>query len=550
MTERLVLANNPAFDEDISRIREWKPTLDAPIATLDSEINELLARRDELVALRSQFDSTPSLSRTFPNEVLEQIFLWTRNDRMSVYDMTEGPWLVGRVCRKWRMVALGCPHLWSCFVVRHHDSQVIREPITLLKTVLSRVANVGLEFEYQSARRSFESYDLETTILELLADYSEQWVDVTLVGVTEDRFKGPWSGVRGRLSRLNRLGIEREGPGVDTLNIHTGAHISPVDLFEDVPSLRKVDLFNIHLNDFRFGKGKITGFRIGRFAGPWTLFPDDTPDKVLRACPGLSLLEYREDPDPQPPLIPFTLPPVEHCFHTCLTDLRIFNVDFLESLSAPNLTTLEVGQQHTYTEAGHIDSLLPYMPTVLQFIARSHCSLKSLSLDELDLDCDEFLQVLGFCDGLEELSISYRGVLEDTANVSINNAMSALVCYLTVSMDLDKPSARGLPELKVLRFESRVFPTRGFQGGFTFVNDEFVAMVFSRLAMSQRPQPSCLSVISFKFNSPKPDKALPALKYSSLLSLWQAVDEEDAQLWIDGEFYNLGASDLDTWTLV
>jgi hypothetical protein len=531
---------------------DWKSTLDTSIAELDQRIKQFQDERDRLAALQSQFEPSLSLLHTLPNEILEEIFLRTNADEpMLVSDTSEGPWLVSHVCQRWRSIALGSPKLWSSFAFSNEVAQYFVDPVALLKTALDRNSGtVGIEFEYESAHEDFRR--LEEGVLDLLVKRSDDWVAATFVDVKEHAFHLDLSAARGHLCRLQRLVIER-GLRFSPSRDHVSPFSSPVNLLRDASSLVEVKLSNVFLGDFIFEGGKITHFLSGP---PLNAFSngDAALATILTSCPRLVSLENTK-PKPHPSSFFQNAIFTSYCLHTNLTELTTFDAALLEGLTTPNLSKLSVGHQDDPRVYGDSETYIfsCQIPVVLNFILRSQCSLRSLSLDTLDLDCDEFHKILDLNNRLEELFITFDGSLPDDANISINKAMSALARYLTLPITrADAPPTRSLPGLRLLHFTFSVF-WRDDNKTYTFLNDEFVAMVFSRLAMATRPQPSRLQEIRMKFTCTYPMEAFSALSYTSVASLWQAVEEQGARIWIEGEHYNRKPPkilQLRKWTLV
>ncbi|KAF9004905.1 hypothetical protein BDZ89DRAFT_921101, partial [Hymenopellis radicata] len=57
-----------------------------------------------------------------PVEVLLEIFHLTFEKPYNVFASSRsGPWLLGKVCRRWRQVAWSCPSLWTAFTLTDGD---------------------------------------------------------------------------------------------------------------------------------------------------------------------------------------------------------------------------------------------------------------------------------------------------------------------------------------------------------------------------------------------------------------------------------------------
>jgi hypothetical protein len=104
----------PAVTRD--RIAE----LDAQIVTLQESIVKI---RRERRSLKSHLDAYTYPVLTLPNEVVSEIFLHTLcpsspDHGYGVPSSLKAPMLLGRICRKWREIALSTPSLWNTIQLR------------------------------------------------------------------------------------------------------------------------------------------------------------------------------------------------------------------------------------------------------------------------------------------------------------------------------------------------------------------------------------------------------------------------------------------------
>ncbi|KAI3615800.1 hypothetical protein WG66_010422 [Moniliophthora roreri] len=93
--------------------------LSQELAALDAEFEQLHAtlihvaqKREELRQKYQTARAPLSVVRNLPTEVLQSIFNYYLPP-FSVARASEGPLLLGRICKKWRSVALGTPELWT-----------------------------------------------------------------------------------------------------------------------------------------------------------------------------------------------------------------------------------------------------------------------------------------------------------------------------------------------------------------------------------------------------------------------------------------------------
>ena len=116
----LLISNDQPRQQDIQIIEDC--IQDHEFRT--SEIEKLLkdieqayqfvdSRRKAHTKLAEAYKGTLSAIRKFPSELLEEIFLLCVRSCSNVMSPRGPPWVFGKVCRRWRSVALSAPQLWS-----------------------------------------------------------------------------------------------------------------------------------------------------------------------------------------------------------------------------------------------------------------------------------------------------------------------------------------------------------------------------------------------------------------------------------------------------
>ncbi|KAJ7649711.1 hypothetical protein FB45DRAFT_1075307 [Roridomyces roridus] len=91
------------------------------LARFESAIGHLAARRSELNDFIRKNSSILSAIRRFPGEILSQIFILCVGADDHLDPRHHAAWVVARVCRRWRAIAIDMPELWGHFVCQ--DSQ-------------------------------------------------------------------------------------------------------------------------------------------------------------------------------------------------------------------------------------------------------------------------------------------------------------------------------------------------------------------------------------------------------------------------------------------
>ncbi|KAJ7353519.1 hypothetical protein DFH08DRAFT_692879 [Mycena albidolilacea] len=104
-------------DEEIPRIKNLLIKPSVRLTRLNDEIAGLRMALDRLIeehnALSAYVDSHKALLspiRRLPLDVIEEIFMFCVPYGMSA---TEGPLLLGGICRSWRAISISMPRLWS-----------------------------------------------------------------------------------------------------------------------------------------------------------------------------------------------------------------------------------------------------------------------------------------------------------------------------------------------------------------------------------------------------------------------------------------------------
>ncbi|KAK0216568.1 hypothetical protein EDD85DRAFT_753608, partial [Armillaria nabsnona] len=116
----LLSTNDPPSDIETKAMGDFLQSRFMELSRYDEEIasvtvllNRLTNERLHLKQYITAHRSILSPIRTFPSEILAEIFMQTLDDQYDVFDMERGPWALGRVCRHWKDVSRSCPALWN-----------------------------------------------------------------------------------------------------------------------------------------------------------------------------------------------------------------------------------------------------------------------------------------------------------------------------------------------------------------------------------------------------------------------------------------------------
>ncbi|KAK0469101.1 uncharacterized protein EV420DRAFT_8559 [Desarmillaria tabescens] len=209
-----VRADISAQDETIGRI-------EIALREAQDERNHLQRIADSHIGLMSAF-------RRFPPEILAQVFqsaVASPPDEQpkGIFQVFQGLWRIGSVCRLWRSTVLSNPSLWACFTIGFGS----RDTVSLLETVLVRSREAGMTVAIRgSVWHSHENYTLKRVL-----GTSHRWKRVWIEVCSADA--GYYEQIRGRLPLLEQLSLSaayNRFPGED------------FRAFENAPRLRKVAL--------------------------------------------------------------------------------------------------------------------------------------------------------------------------------------------------------------------------------------------------------------------------------------------------------------------
>ena len=87
--------------------------LDKLLDTIEKARELVISRRAEHASLANAYRNVLSPLRNFPAELLEQIFLLCVRSVNDTLSPDNPPWVFGKVCRRWRSVALSSSRLWN-----------------------------------------------------------------------------------------------------------------------------------------------------------------------------------------------------------------------------------------------------------------------------------------------------------------------------------------------------------------------------------------------------------------------------------------------------
>ncbi|KAJ7872762.1 hypothetical protein B0H14DRAFT_2721159 [Mycena olivaceomarginata] len=327
-----------AMDDRRTRILQLDSTIAALQASLDQHRRMRHVAADEI----RRGAVVLSVVRRIPTDLLAEIFNWTVPDEARKHATDRCPWVLGRVCRRWRAVSLSLPKLWTTI-----DRRI---PLGMIKAHLDRSIPYPLTVELGFS---------DTGSVELLIAYSVRWGSAD---IAMRAFMGPaLMSVQGRLPVLCRL----------KYNDNNGFRL--FGAFASAPALRDVSLSGKASLILPWGQIERLNLKLSNPAGL----------NQLQETHNLVELSVTGRPDEQLALAnPMELPR--------LRKLLIKDGVFLQSLKLPALEDVYVSMD---------------VSSVPSLIQRSSCQLKSFTTDVQCVSAD-IIPILEHAPGLLELRVT------------------------------------------------------------------------------------------------------------------------------------------------
>lgn len=297
---------------------------------------------------------TPSAINRVPPEVLMHIFslmCWGRaiSTCYDILDLTQGPWLIGRVCGQWRELITSFPSVWASIGI--FPSQIItHSSVFLLETALrlSRPLKLTLLVHLQSNGPN------ERAIMDALVRESHRWRSGELT-VDADVCTS-FADISGELLSLERLDLyagKHPGPSsAETLN-----HI-----LKRAPSLKEAKL-PLVVDPMALDLEWRHLTRLATFPGQTKDYLDilrradnlEDLDSISYLSGSRRLLDDEED----------------RIIHTSLRSIRSNDLRLLDKLVLPSLQSLNF----------FFPNVIAYANPLCDLLVRSQCQLRSLKLE-------------------------------------------------------------------------------------------------------------------------------------------------------------------------
>ncbi|KAJ6580780.1 hypothetical protein B0H19DRAFT_1112346 [Mycena capillaripes] len=414
----LMNTNEPPESSDIPLVLSAISKTDAPLACLDEEISRLQeklkrleAERAVLAGYRTRNTAVLSVLRRMPAEVFEEIFSWTLPSTSGAldlgrFDMGASPWVLTRVCSRWRAISLSTPSLWSRVTIDYTTTREPSYPLLLVEAHIQRSQKLKIHFY---ASPNVDSLP-QIQMFELLSQYSSRWEELS-IGLTSATVP-LLAALRDRVSSLKRVWVQWDGP--------EGAPVESIDCFQTASSLLDVGAFCKH----QFVPMALPMSQLIRYqlSCPW-----EQHKSILSLAPNLVEarvnIAYDDEPWPDPDQI-------SDLIH--LRRLYVSNAEVLNYLKVPVLEELAL----LVRQAENPDVL-----QILQtFLDRSPCPLQRLCFHGVP-EVHTTSRMLQHLSSITDLAIV---IYDANAGGEINDLVSILTVSTFAESTIVAPQLRSL----------------------------------------------------------------------------------------------------------
>ncbi len=433
--------NNLPAESDAKVLEDLSKHVSEALRLITSDMESLIGAHSQLKKIQDHLlrvdadikTAMPPIER-LPVEMLMQVFKEATSEMGDALDMRWKPFVISRVCHKWRVVATErCPDIWSEFMLERPSWDYMKDPVALLSLVLSRGAERSLEFNFEAAggndvseceseknsvedssdeddedddeiyarRPSYYSRDDGVTerLLQCLVSHCHRWRDVYFsIPVRLFHLLSP---IRGKSPALVLFSV------ADDLavrsSILTASHIlDGAPLLEDVFVSCSTYDFPVLIPQ---GMPNLTSYtddrpRIGDIAVHQHFL------NIIRTSPHLKSFSVKH----RNPLT-LTAPP-SRIVHPCITWLSAADGTFLRSLTLPGLKDVELSR---YNSASPSELDIHYeISSLYDLVVHSACALFSLKVIHCAVN-ENLIHILEASPDLTSLSLDFSSWDGDSA---------------------------------------------------------------------------------------------------------------------------------------
>ncbi|KAL0574891.1 hypothetical protein V5O48_007063, partial [Marasmius crinis-equi] len=329
-------------------------------------------------------------------------------------DTRKAPWVLGQVCRSWRLLSLSTPDLWTRIDVswKHAPKTFHTDRIQSLETVflhqLERCGKQPLTISYRSSSRPSSDRLLQEDLLLHLYAQSSQWKHVSLKVDVVSLI--PLNHNSGRFPSLQTLHVNVLDGDWTLLG---GDAFRTLD---DLPSLESFSMSGDTVTGVLERASQLSWKQIIRYASLETSrwYPD--VEQYHQILPKLENLQTcvldTAVSDPQGPPLQLTLH--MHFLHTLvLVQPDPYKLDgvepLLKLLALPALRVLR------------LPSVFNCPKTLVEFLDRSCCFLEELIILDMRHDTlhavDDFIRILNVCSLQDLHTLGLGGVFPDSPDL-------------------------------------------------------------------------------------------------------------------------------------
>ena len=118
--------------EVLSEAQESLATLELEIARTKVIHDDLLAKREKYISRMERLQAMVAPQKSLPDEILAEIFVFAASETTVTLPpiLTDCPWILTRVCSRWRLVALSERRLWTRVLLS--DSRKVEDTRSLI----------------------------------------------------------------------------------------------------------------------------------------------------------------------------------------------------------------------------------------------------------------------------------------------------------------------------------------------------------------------------------------------------------------------------------
>lgn len=439
--EGLLKSNDPPLESELGEIRaktaahtERLSTLDKRIAEMQSTLDRMQAERKWVDAELAELRQVSSPVRRLPGDVLSELFLACIDEEIlhkkNIDDslgIEEAPWVLSRICSRWRRVAKSYPQLWStiCLDLSTHGDENKTGTALRLGLQLQRTGSHSLNVWINSDSDSEIASD--HYLLQVLLPSAYRWRQAVIVL--------PWESftalepIRGSLESLEALHVQANDE-------EPLGEIGQIDIFRYAPRLRYLCCQNIGLpvTSILTSTSQLTTYESCHDLAP-KLPPRHI--ELLRNAPRLEQITLDCSLVEEDNSLPMTNPHLRR-LEIIVSDWGIQRAytDLLSCLTLPALEDISIDLQ---------DHITFDIDCTILLLQRSQCSIVTLGLDAPLMTSGQLLELFHAIPSLERLTIG-------TYQCFSSDVLEELVWRPSAGSDADDSILPHLAEIVLVNF--------------------------------------------------------------------------------------------------